>query len=260
VIPVDDETGTVTPMTAEQGVFVYGVVGPELVVPDDLTGIDDAPVRVVVHDRTVGALVSTMDLERPPGRRADLLAYSRVLDSLAVHGPVVPVRFGSVMEDDESVAEVLLADDVDLFTELLAELSGRVQFTLRASYVESVVLAEVAAEDPEIARLHAATRDVPVEAAYGQNVRLGELVAAALEAKRGWDSQMVVETVEPHVVALQERAGGGLDHVVNLALLVDDERQDELEQLLEELAEAVHERMRLRLVGPVAAYDFVGEG
>ena len=43
-----------------------------------------------------------------------------------------------------------------------------------------------------------------------------------------------------------------------MALLVDDERRGELEQHLESLAEAVHERIRLRLMGPMAPYDFVG--
>jgi hypothetical protein len=46
--------------------------------------------------------------------------------------------------------------------------------------------------------------------------------------------------------------------VLDVALLVDDDRAGAFEAHLEELAEAVHDRIRLRLVGPVAAYDFVG--
>ena len=47
-----------------------------------------------------------------------------------------------------------------------------------------------------------------------------------------------------------------MDHLLELAVLVEDERIAEFEDGLEELAEAVHERIRLRLVGPVAPYDF----
>ena len=46
---------------------------------------------------------------------------------------------------------------------------------------------------------------------------------------------------------------------MDVAVLVDDDRRDEFEQQLEDLAEAVHERIRLRLVGPVAPFDFVGD-
>ena len=37
-------------------------------------------------------------------------------------------------------------------------------------------------------------------------------------------------------------------------------RASEFEDTLEGLAEAVHERIRLRLTGPVAPYDFVEGG
>lgn len=70
---------------------------------------------------------------------------------------------------------------------------------------------------------------------------------------------MVMGVVSPHVVAERERAGGGVDHLLDVALLVDLEHQQALEDILEELAEAVHERIHLRLVGPLAPYDFVGE-
>ena len=47
-----------------------------------------------------------------------------------------------------------------------------------------------------------------------------------------------------------------MDHVLDVALLVEEARMPELEGALETLAEAVHERIRLRLTGPVAPYDF----
>ena len=45
-----------------------------------------------------------------------------------------------------------------------------------------------------------------------------------------------------------------------MALLVDVDRREELENRLEVLAEEVHDRIRLRLLGPTAPYDFAGEG
>jgi hypothetical protein len=241
------------------GLFVYGVVGSGTQVPADLVGVDDAPIYVLELEDAVGAVVSELALERPPGRRADLIAYGRVLDALVHVAPVAPVRFGSVMEDEAAVIEDLLAPGTEWFSELLADLAGRVQLNLRATYDEETVLAEVVREDPEIARLRELTRDLPADAAYGERVRLGELVARALEVKRDADAGMLMDAVSRFVVAEKPRSGSGVDHVLSLALLVDRDRQDELEHALEGLAEAVHERIRLSLVGPVAAYDFVGE-
>ena len=88
---------------------------------------------------------------------------------------------------------------------------------------------------------------------------LGEAVSAAWERKRDEEGQALLSQVAPLVVDLREKPLSG-DDVLDVALLVEKSRRDELEALLEDLAEAVHERVRVRLVGPLPAYDFVGEG
>jgi hypothetical protein len=241
-----------------RGYFVYGVVlAEDGRIPDGLTGVEESPVRMVARG-PVAAVVGEIDLDRTTGRRADLIAYSTVLDVLATSGPVAPVQFGSVLEDEQAIEEDLLAPNEQYFAELLAQLAGRTQFNLRASYHEPVVLAEVVAADPEIRRLHELTRDLPEEASYAERVRLGELVARALEDKRLLEVEALLDSILPFTAAYSLRNGGGVEHVLDVALLVDDDRRAEFEEHLEGLAEAVHERIRLRLVGPVAPYDFVG--
>ena len=201
--------------------------------------------------------MTVIDVERPPGRRKDLLAHSAVLDAVAAAGPVVPVQFGSVLPDSASVVEDFLDPDHDRFAELLEQLTGRTQFNLRATYNEAAVLAEVVAEDPEVAELRERTRDLPEEVGYGERVRLGELVASALEAKREHDAGILLDAVLPHVAAHNVRNGSGVDHLLDVAFLVDEDRREGFEEALESLAEAMHERARLQLFGPLAPYDFV---
>jgi hypothetical protein len=236
---------------------VHGVVPAGTVVPAGLLGVDERPVELVSSER-VAAVVTWIDLERPPGRRADLLAHQAVLDTLSADGPVAPVRFGSVLEDDSVVLEDLLRPQEDVFAEILGELRGRHQFNLRATHVEEVVLAELVATEPEIRALRERTRDLPEEAAYGDRVRLGELVAHALQARSEEDADLVLDAVLPYAVAHVVRTPPSATQVLDVALLVDDDRSQALEDHLEGLAEAVHERMRLRLLGPVAPYDFAG--
>jgi hypothetical protein len=254
-----DGTASADDTTGATGLFVYGVMAADAELPAGLAGVDDAPVRLVAHGR-VAAAVGEVVLERPPGRKRELLAYSRTLDALAGTDAVIPVQFGSILADERSVAEDLLAPDEEYFSEYLAQLAGRAQFTLRADYLEEVVLSEVVAADPEIAALRNRTRDLPEEAAYADRVRLGELVAAVVEQKRTVDAELLLDAVLPHVAGHVVRPVGGLTQVLDVALLVDDDRRGEFEDCLETLAEAWHERMRMRLMGPTAAYDFVGGG
>jgi Gas vesicle synthesis protein GvpL/GvpF len=238
------------------GCYVYGVVEAGVSVPQNLRGLDGKPVTTVAGG-SVAAVIGVIALERPPGRRADLVAHSEVLDGLAVETVVVPVQFGSILPDEGSVVQDFLLPNEQRFSTYLVELQGRAQFNLRATYHPDAALAEVVQTDPVIADLRRRTRELPEEEGYGLRVRLGELVAGAMERKREYDADVLLDAIHPFVAASSPRGGGGLDHVMEVALLVDDDRRNEFERQMEWLAEAVHERMRLRLMGPMAPYDFV---
>ena len=241
----------------EVGYYVYGLVPADADL-SGLRGLDDVEVELIALD-DLAAVVSTFALDRPPGRRAELVAHSRVVDGLAERGPVVPVQFGSVLEHDSAAVEELLAEQSDVARATLDRVQGKVQMNLRVSYVEEQVLEEVVRENPRVAELRSRTRGLPEGAVHPDLVELGEQVSAALSAKSAQDADVVMEAVGAHPVDVVERPGGGLDHVIDLALLVPGDRADDLVQTLEDYAEQTHERLRWRLVGPVAPYDFAGE-
>jgi hypothetical protein len=217
-----------------------------------------APATTVAYGDLV-AVVGEIEADRPLARKADLTAYHQVVDALAASGPVVPVRFGSAVVDHAAVADELLAAQHDHLVALLDALADRCQLTLRARYVEEAVLAEVVADDPRIRELNDRTRDVPEDVSWAERVRLGELVAHAVEQRRGRDADELLDLVLPHVVEHREHRGSGLDHLLDVALLVDDDRVPVVEQVLETYAEAAYDRVRVSLMGPLAPYDFVGE-
>jgi hypothetical protein len=69
---------------------------------------------------------------------------------------------------------------------------------------------------------------------------------------------MLIDYVYPHAAAHLDRSATSPSTVLDVALLVDEAHGSELVGSLEELAEAVHERIRLELIGPMAPYDFAG--
>jgi hypothetical protein len=242
----------------ETGWFVYGIIDSAAPAPSGLTGLDEGPVRTFACGR-VAAVATQIAVERPPGRGVDLLAYHAVLDALAQGDqPVLPVRFGAVMPDETDIVEGFLAPDELYFAELLESLKGRSQLMFQAVYDEQRILSEIVAANPEIAELRALTKDLPEDAAYGERVRLGELVARAVEQQREHDAGLLLDEVLPLTDAHVLRPVSGVERVVDAAVLVNDERRADFESRLEELAEEHHERMRLRLMGPTAPYDFAG--
>jgi hypothetical protein len=245
-----------TPSDVGLACYLYGIVAADLVVPADLEGVDHQPVSLVRHG-DIAAVTSLMDSEHLTAGRADLMAHGRVLDAIAALGPVLPVQFGSMLQNRDAVRTDLLEPGHDRFQAMLGDLAGYSQFTVRARYDERQVLSEVVAENPEIAQLRAATREQPEDSLYGERVRLGELVSRALEAKSAEDGETLLTELERHAAAVNIRDSAGVDRLLDVAVLVHDSRRAGFEQALEELAAAFAGRAQLKLIGPTAPYDFV---
>jgi gas vesicle protein GvpL/GvpF len=245
-----------TPGDVGLGCYLYGIVAADLVLPTDLKGLHSQAVSLIPYG-DVAAVTSLLDSEQSLAGREELMSHSRVLDAIATLGPVIPVRFGSVLQDQDAVRTNLLEPGHDRFHAMLDDLAGQSQFIVRARYDERQILTEVVAENPEIAQLRAVTRDSPDDSSYGERVRLGELVARALEAKSAEDGRTLLTELERLAVAVNIRESAGLDRLLDVALLVEDRRRAEFEQAVEELAEAFAGRAHLKLIGPTAPYDFV---
>jgi hypothetical protein len=236
--------------------YVYGLVGADAQLPGDLTGLGPSgKVSTIVHG-DVAAIVSDVPTDRPLGTRDDLLAHETVVDTVAASTAVLPMRFPAVVEES-GIVEELLAPHHDRFVAALGELEGRVQYTLKGRYEQDVVLREVLDEHPEIAELQAEIRDLPEDATYHQRLRLGELVVGALEERRDAEEARLVQRLEPYAVGVVCHDPGQPDDVVNTAFLVERGRAKEFEDAVEQLGEELHGRARLRLLGPLAPYDFV---
>jgi hypothetical protein len=236
--------------------YVYGLVRADAHLPEDLTGLGlSGKVSTIVHG-DVAALVSDVPMDRPLGTRDDLLAHEAVVDTVATSTAVLPMRFPAVVEE-EGIVEELLSPHHDRFVAALGELEGRVQYTLKGRYEQDVVLREVLEEHPEVAELQAEIRDLPEDATYPQRLRLGELVVGALEERRDAEAARLVQRLEPYAVGVVSHHPGQPDDVVNTSFLVERGRAKEFEDAIEQLGADLHGRARLRLLGPLAPYDFV---
>lgn len=238
-------------------VYLYGLVLPAGTVPSGLTGIAGRIVRAeaLAH---VDALVSDAPDGREIGLPDDVRDHTRVLDAVAAEGPVLPVRFGTTAERG-ALEQAVPPGWQQQHADALRGLSGAVQLTLTARYVEEALLAELVAADPEIRRLREATRGRPEAATYGARVRLGELVVAGFDRRRPADAERVERVVAPFARRTLVREVTQTDAVAELALLLARDDVPRLEEALEDLAARVAGHMVLRLVGPQAPYDFVGE-
>ncbi|MDL4822149.1 GvpL/GvpF family gas vesicle protein [Actinomadura opuntiae] len=243
--------------------YVYGVTRAGASLPGDVAGLDDRPVTLVEDGGRCAAVVSDLPAGRPLGERADLVAHQRVLNALLDAGLVVlPFRFGAALSDRTAVRKELLEGNSDRLGQVMDQLDGRVELRLKATYVQETVLREIMQSEPEVAELSQRLRDVPADVAdavYYDQVRLGELIAQAMDRRREHDGQVLLEAAAPAAEAFVRKTPAREEDVLDASFLVRADRREEFEKAVEELGKAHGERIRLRLIGPLPPYDFVPE-
>ncbi len=244
--------------TATAGTYLFGIVPADVDVEPDARGVGDppAPVRLVRHG-DIAAMVSDIDVRRPLGRPQDLLAHERLLDATVAEVPVLPVRFGAVLTGTDAVVDELLAPNHDELLAALRELDGKAQYVVKSRYVERAVLAEIVADQPEAARLRDAIRDTSPDGTRAERMRLGELITRGIEARRQVDVRRMVAVCEPLCEAVDVREPAHELDAANVAVLARIAREQELAGALDGLAREWDGRVTIRLLGPLAPYDFV---
>jgi hypothetical protein len=205
---------------------------------------------------TISAIISRVRADHPLGTPADVRAHAHVLAVMSQAVPVLPLRFGAVMADGDAIVAELLGPHHDTFAASLARLEGHQQFTIKGKYIGDVALREVLAAEPEAMRLRELLRGRDLDIYRRESIRLGELVVRALERKRMADLQTLVDAVAPYAAATAPRTPSDADGAVDAAFLVRRTQQCGFEQAAEELARRWRNRIRLRLLGPLAPYDF----
>jgi hypothetical protein len=251
---------TTPPDTAvDEAYYIYGIVPADASVEGigDSLGMGDGV--ELLAEGPVAAVVERIDPSQPLGRRKHLVAHSEVLNALAVLGPVLPMRFGAVVDGATAVVDELLGPQGEHFASMLEQSADTLQFTVRARYVLDTVLEEVVRAEPEIAELRRRTAGMPEDASHSERVRLGELVAQAVEARRLQDEQMVRDRLAPYAENHVTKHTSGMDGLTELSFEVRRDREVRFAEVAEALAEEMDGRARISLVGPMALYDFIPE-
>ncbi len=235
--------------------YVYGIVAASARAPRG-RGIAGAPLKVVAGE-DASALVSEIRGENVRLGRDEVLVHARVLERALERGPVLPMRLGVVMASPEEVRSRLLDEYGPELRSQLVELEGKIEIRIRATYDEESLLREVVREHPEIGSLQASLRGTSADASYYDRIRLGELVAGAVERRREHDAHAIVDALADAALAVEI---GGAAHervVVQASFLVEQLRLPEFNQIVDDVAAGYGGRIRFKYTGPRPPHSFV---
>ncbi|MFC9749772.1 GvpL/GvpF family gas vesicle protein [Streptomyces niveus] len=237
-------------MTAS-GIYVYGIVRRTHPLATGAIGVGEppAPVRLLPADDL--AVVVSAAYPGLRARRRDLMAHQGLLMTLAEAGPVLPMRFGMVAPDEDTVLAGVAARHGE-HVAVLERLDSRVEMNIKITPLQDN-LATLIREDPVVRRIREETRRHP---SYEANVRLGEAVAAGLRRR----AAVAAAGLPAEFAGMADEVRPGPDVegcVLNVSFLVPRREEGRFRNVAERFAADHRDRLELRVTGPLPCYSFV---
>ncbi|MEU0085233.1 GvpL/GvpF family gas vesicle protein [Streptomyces sp. NPDC006274] len=235
-------------------VYVYSITSDRHPLRiDDVEGVGDPPASV--RKVAAGPLCAVVS-DAPEGlrpKRRDVAAHQAVQERLMADGPILPLRFGLTAADDEAVREAVEKRTAE-YAERLDALRGCTEYNLKARQEEEALLREILQESETARQLNDEIRGG--NASPDLPVRLGELVAAEVQARQEALASGIVEALRPFARELSVSQPAGEDFV-NVSFLVAEDQEEAFLTTELSVANQLGDGFEFRLNGPLPPYSFV---
>lgn len=215
----------------------------------------DAEAADAIEHGPLSALVSKIAHGELRMRRERILAHANVLQAVFEHGPVLPLRLGTLMPDADTVVREMLEPRSEALARRLDTLADKGEMQVKATYTEEPLLRSILAQDPVLRRAVERSRGLPQAATHFEQMRIGEAIAAAVQARRGSDGDALLDALRPLAIAVSVAAPHHERAVLNAAFLVGSEELGPFDAAVERLSEERAE-IEFKLIGPLPPYSF----
>ncbi|WP_310619228.1 GvpL/GvpF family gas vesicle protein [Flexibacterium corallicola] len=242
----------------ENGKYLYAIINCPEAREFKERGIGERsdPVYTINKGR-IAALVSDSPVVEYDNSRRNMMAHTLVLEEAMEEFDLLPVRFGTIAPEADSICERLLERRYEEFSQLLGQMHGRVELGLKAFWYKDVVFDEVIQENPSIRELRDSLAGKSPTESHFDRIRLGEAVEKALTEKRRVDEETILSRIRPHVRKTRSNKIISERMVLNAAFLVDRDKEKDVDLEVQKLDEEFGTRLMFKYVGPVAPYNFV---
>ncbi|MFQ5915299.1 MAG: GvpL/GvpF family gas vesicle protein [Nitrospinota bacterium] len=239
------------------GKWVYCIIGTKRKESFGPMGMGERGDEVhTLHYRDLAAVVSDCPFVKYPVSRENSLAHQRVIEKVNERHAVLPVRYGTIADSEEQVPEILKVR-YDEFKSTLKYVADKTELGVKAVWKDGLIFWEIVEESPAIRSLKAQIEGHPPEKTHYQRIKIGELVEAALQAKREREGWEILKALVKLSVDHRENRILHDRMLLNAAFLVAEKDQAAFDEEMNRLGAKRGARMEFRYIGPIAPFNFV---
>jgi Gas vesicle synthesis protein GvpL/GvpF len=217
---------------------------------------DVGPELDTVEHGPVSAVASSLPEGQQRLRREDILAHSDVLQAVFRHGPVLPLRLGTALPDGDAVARDLLAPRAAALAARLDAVDHKAEMQVKAAYAEAPLLRAVLAADPALRQAVERNQGLPAAATHFEQLRIGEAIAAAVQARQLADGEALLSPLRPLASAVRLSPPHHERAAMNAAFLVEADELSRFDTAVEQLSRDRSGEIEFKLIGPLPPYSF----
>ena len=182
-----------------------------------------------------------------------LLGHQQVVEHVMRERTVLPVKFGTVLNDTREALD-LLSQGRSRFADALASIQDKVEVEVAATWDVGQVLKEIS-KDKEVVQAREAIGSKGPPTVEDQ-VRLGQKVKTCMDRRRESHRERMMTFLEPLWVDVADNAMVSDQMVMNVAFLVDRSRESELNAAIEQLDGLFGNELNFRVISPLPPYSF----
>jgi len=245
-----------TDNTAITGRYIYCVTRSGAAADLVATGIDDLPVSYVAVNG-LAAIVSPSEVKRYRLSRQYTVAHETVIEKTMALGTVLPVRFGTVAENENLIRRKLLTQRAADLEQHLQRMDGKVEMGVKVMWNTERVYADILERDATIRSIRDRQAGLPPEETHYERIHLGKMVEDALATRKVEDADWIMERLSPY--ALDERRNDiyGETMVLNASFLIESAREPELDAAVRAVDHDLAGLVTIKYVGPLPPFNFV---
>lgn len=234
---------------------MYSIIPAGKEVHFDVAGLDHGKVRTIACKNlaaVVGGspLADYRGIDRQQAVRY-LLAHQQVVEAVQRDHAVLPVKFGTVVSDEQTVCN-LLTQGEGIFRGAIGRLAGQVQMEVMALWNLQDVLRAISEDDAVVQLKTRAT----AQDCLDNRIAVGKAVHELLEQRRLTLRRSIATELREMSRDLVVNPIIDDTMVANLALLVDWDKCGLLDERLQVLDQGHDGMLNFRRIGPLPPYTF----
>ena len=223
--------------------------------PLGVGGRGDDVLTIGYDDLTM--VVSNHPLAKFTVNRDNLLAHERVIEEVMKEfGSVLPVRFGTIAANADEIRN-LLDRRYREFKGLLKDMDHLVELGVKGMWTDmNVIFKEIEAENAEIKKTKEKIRSTASSNDVKAREAIGRMVKDALQRKKEEEAEQIINILRRSAYEYKTNNTSADEHFINAAFLVGRGRENEFDNIMDELSEQYKDRVKFIYAGPLPVFNF----